>query len=76
MARDCRLRALIAGRPDDPQRTNRTQQHDLKGTIKARADKLGSSALVSAEVSAQTEITEKLTIEVEAQVRSRTIIGI
>ena len=45
---------------------------DLKGKIKAKADKLVSAALVSASVSAQTKITEELTIEVEAQVRSST----
>ena len=48
---------------------------DLKGKIKAKADKLVSAATVSAEVSAQTKITEKLTIEVEAQVRSRIILS-
>lgn len=48
---------------------------DLKGKIKAKADKLVSAAMVSAEVSAQTKVTEKLTIEVEAQVRSRIILG-
>lgn len=48
---------------------------DLKGKIKAKADKLVSAAMVSAEVSAQTKITEKLTVEVEAQVRSRIILS-
>lgn len=48
---------------------------DLKGKIKAKADKLVSVAMVSAEVSAQTKVTEKLTIEVEAQVRSRIILS-
>lgn len=48
---------------------------DLKGKIKAKADKLVSAALVSAEVSERTEITEKLTIEVEAQVQSRIILS-
>ena len=48
---------------------------DLKGKIKAKADKLVSAAMVSAEVSAQTKVTEKLTIEVEAQVRSRIILS-
>lgn len=44
---------------------------DLKGKIKALADKKVSAALVSAEVSAQTKITEKLTVEVEATVQAR-----
>ncbi len=48
---------------------------DLKGKIKAKADKLVSAAMVSAEVSAQTKRTEKLTIEVEAQVRARIILS-
>lgn len=48
---------------------------DLKGKIKAKADKLVSAAMVSASVSAQTKITEKLTIEVEAQVQSRIILS-
>ncbi len=48
---------------------------DLKGKIKAKADKLVSAAMVSAEVSAQTKITEKLTIDVEAQVQSRIILS-
>ncbi|MBC7624673.1 MAG: hypothetical protein H7232_14960 [Aeromicrobium sp.] len=50
-------------------------RRDHKETIKTRADKLVSAAMVSAEVSAQTEITEKVTIEVEAHVRSSNIIG-
>lgn len=48
---------------------------DLKGKIQAKADKLVSDAMVSAEVSTQTKITEKLTIEVEAKVRSRIILS-
>jgi hypothetical protein len=44
---------------------------DLAGKIQARADKKVSAATVSAEVSAQTKVSEKLTIEVEATVQAR-----
>jgi hypothetical protein len=44
---------------------------DLQGKIKSKADALVSKAMVSKEVSMETAITEKITIEVEAQVQSR-----
>ena len=44
---------------------------DLKGKIQARADAKVSAAMVSDEVSAQTKITEAVTIDVESTVQSR-----
>lgn len=50
-------------------------QRDLKAKIKAKADALVSKAQVSSEVTAETKITEALTVEVEAQVLARVEIG-
>ena len=44
---------------------------DLNGKIKARADALVSKSLVSNEVATETKASEKLTVEVEAQVQAR-----